>query len=187
MNTDTERGELGLMWLREFARQNDATAEGKHAARVLLLLEAERAAHLAAAAERDRYESALVARHGGEPVELLRELDGARAELAALAGQVAGYAAVIEDARQESGDWIQPGTWVAIVMADPIYYGRIAAVTATHYYLKEASWVPDTGRAHAFAADPQSASEAAYIGDIAVERPRAALYRTGGKGKIDTK
>ena len=98
-----------------------------------------------------------------------------------------GAAAVIEDARQESGDWIQPGAWVAIVMADPIYYGRIAAVTATHYYLKEASWVPDTGRAHAFVADPQSATEAEYIGDIAVERPCVAIYGTAGTARLETR
>lgn len=43
-------------------------------------LETMRAAIAELAAERDRYRDALVARHGGEPLALLSELDAARAE-----------------------------------------------------------------------------------------------------------
>ena len=42
-------------------------------------------------AERDRYEAALVARHGGEPVELLRELDAAHAEVERLTKELARW------------------------------------------------------------------------------------------------
>jgi hypothetical protein len=96
-------------------------------------------------------------------------------------------AQVAEDLRQESGDWIQPGTWVAVVMADPIYYGRLAAVSATHYYLEDACWIPDTGRAHQFVKDPSTAVEVEYLGEIAVERPCVALYRIKNGKKLDTK
>jgi len=37
--TNYERQQLAVEWLRDFARANDATAEGKHAARVLLLVD----------------------------------------------------------------------------------------------------------------------------------------------------
>ena len=43
-------------------------------------LETMRATIAELAAERDRYRDALVARHGGEPIALLSELDEARAE-----------------------------------------------------------------------------------------------------------
>lgn len=43
-------------------------------------LESMRASIAELAAERDRYRDALVARHGGEPLALLSELDAARAE-----------------------------------------------------------------------------------------------------------
>lgn len=95
--------------------------------------------------------------------------------------------AVSDDAAEESGKWIREGQWVAIVMADPIYYGRLVAVTPTHYYLEDAAWIPDTGRAHQFVADPASASEVEFIGEIAVERPAVALYRVRKGVKLETK
>jgi hypothetical protein len=94
--------------------------------------------------------------------------------------------AVSDDLAQEVGLWVREGEWVAIVMADPIYYGRLVAVTPTHYYLAEASWVADTGRAHAFVADPQVANEVEYLGEVAIERPAVALYRVRTGGRLET-
>jgi hypothetical protein len=96
-------------------------------------------------------------------------------------------AQVAEDMRQESGDWIQAGTWVVIVMADPIYYGRLSAISATHYYLEDACWIPDVGRKSEFVKNPSNAPEVEYIGEIAVERPCVALYRIKNGRKLDTK
>lgn len=95
--------------------------------------------------------------------------------------------AVSDDQSAERGLWIQEGAWVAIVMADPIYYGRLKAVTPTHYYLEEACWVADTGRAHQFAKDPSSANEVEFIGEIAVERPAVAIYRIAKGKPLETK
>lgn len=98
--------------------------------------------------------------------------------------------AVHMDARQESGagGWLTEGAWVAVVCADPIYYGQVVAVTPEYVFLRDASWVPDTGRAHAFAEDPQSCTEAEYLGEIAIERPVVAVYRVRGTGgKLETK
>jgi hypothetical protein len=97
-------------------------------------------------------------------------------------------AAVSDDAQSEDpANWLRPGVWVAIVCADPIYYGRIVAITPSHYFLTEASWIPDTGRAHQFALDPHSCTEAEFIGEIAVERPVVAIYRVLKTGKVKTR
>jgi len=96
--------------------------------------------------------------------------------------------AVSDDASRDMNLWLyEEGAWVAIVMADPIYYGRLMAITPTHYFLADASWVADTGRAHAFVADPSSASEVEYLGEIAIERPAVAVYRVRKGGKLRTK
>ena len=94
---------------------------------------------------------------------------------------------VADDALQESGLWLKVGAWVALVCADPIYYGRLVAMTPSHYFLAEASWIPDTGRAHAFVLDPQRCSEAEFLGDVAVERPVVACYLVPKGGKVETK
>lgn len=95
--------------------------------------------------------------------------------------------AVSDDLANEAGVWLREGAWVAIVCADPIYHGRIKHMTATHYFLEQASWVPDTGRAHKFADDPKSCVEAEFLGDVAVERPVVAVYRMKVSGGLETK
>lgn len=95
--------------------------------------------------------------------------------------------AVSDDQANEAGVWLREGAWVAIVCADPIYHGRIVAMTPTHYYLDHASWVPDTGRAHKFAADPKNCAEAEFLGEVAVERPVVAVYRLKVAGGLETK
>jgi hypothetical protein len=96
--------------------------------------------------------------------------------------------AVTDDAVAETpGLWLVPGAWLALVCADPIYYGKLVALTPSHYYLAEASWIPDTGRAHAFAADPQTCAEAEYLGEVAIERPVVAVYRVRKPGKVETR
>lgn len=100
----------------------------------------------------------------------------------------AELAAVADDAANEVPDlWLRPGVWVALVCADPIYYGRLVEITPGHYYLAEASWIPDTGRAHQFVQNPQSCTEAEYLGHVAVERPVVAAYRVLTPGKVETK
>lgn len=95
---------------------------------------------------------------------------------------------VADDQAQENpGNWLRPGVWVALVCADPIYYGQLVSITPGHYQLSDASWIPDTGRAHKFVEDPSSCTESEYLGDIAVERPVVAIYRVGKGGKIATK
>lgn len=84
-------------------------------------------------------------------------------------------------------NWMRPGAWVAIVCADPVYYGQLVVITPTHYMLKDASWIADTGRAHAFVKDPQSCTEAEFLGEIAVERPVVCVMRTLKDGKVETK
>lgn len=98
--------------------------------------------------------------------------------------------AVFSDARLEAGQgaWLTEGAWVAVVCADPIYYGQLVALTPEYVFLRDASWVADTGRAHAFVQDPQACTEAEYLGDVAIERPCVAIYRTQGPGgKIETR
>lgn len=95
--------------------------------------------------------------------------------------------AVADDQTAELGLWLKPGAWVAIVCSDPIYYGELVAMTPSHYYLRNASWIPDTGRANEFVSDPASCNESEFLGEIAVERPVVAIYRTKKNGKIDTK
>lgn len=68
-------------------------------------LETMRATIAELAAERDRYRDALVARHGGEPLALLSELDAARAErdgLRSVCELVAGNLAAWADKREEA-------------------------------------------------------------------------------------
>lgn len=50
------------------------------------------------AAERDRYRDALVARHGGEPLALLSELDAARAERDAAISQASSLTGRLDGA-----------------------------------------------------------------------------------------
>ena len=98
--------------------------------------------------------------------------------------------AVHMDARQESGQgaWLTEGAWIAVVCADPIYYGQLVALTPEYVFLREASWIPDTGRAHAFIRDPQGCSESEFLGEVAIERPCVAIYRISGPGgRIETK
>lgn len=95
--------------------------------------------------------------------------------------------AVSDDMMHERDLWLKEGTYVAIVCADPIYYGRLKAMTPTHYFLEDACWVPDTGRAHTFAADPSTATEVEYIGQIAVERPVTAIYAVAKQVSLKTK
>lgn len=102
--------------------------------------------------------------------------------------QSAEVRAVADDQAAESTkNWMRPGAWVAIVCADPVYFGQIVAITPTHYMLKDASWIADTGRAHAFVKDPQSCTEAEFLGEIAVERPVVCVMRTLKDGKVETK
>lgn len=92
-----------------------------------------------------------------------------------------------QSSAEGKGAWLVEGAWVAIVCADPVYYGQVEAVTPSHIYLRDASWIPDTGRAHTFVANPQSCVEAEYLGDVAVERPVVAVYRVAKGGKVATK
>lgn len=97
-------------------------------------------------------------------------------------------AAVAHDMSEENPvNWLREGAWVSIQCADPIYHGRIAAITPSHYFLDNASWVVDTGRTHQFAVDPQSRLESEYIGEIAVERPVVAVTRLRVGGALETK
>ncbi len=75
-------------------------------------LETMRATIAELAAERDRYRDALVARHGGEPLALLSELDAARAErdaaisqASSLTGRLDGALEVQRKLRAERDDW----------------------------------------------------------------------------------
>lgn len=96
--------------------------------------------------------------------------------------------AVSDDMMNERGDiWLKPGGFYAFVCADPIYHGRLVAMTPTHYFIDQASWVADAGRAHQFAADPSKAVEVEYIGEIAIERPITSIYRVGTQAPLTTK
>ena len=101
----------------------------------------------------------------------------------------AEQAAVSDDqsSAEGRGAWLIEGAWVAVVCADPLYYGQIDAITPSHIFLRNASWIPDTGRAHRFVANPQECEESEYLGDIAVERPVVAVYRVANGGTVDTK
>ena len=62
-----------------------------------------RAAELArVTAERDNYHAALIARHGGEPVALLAELDAERAHVAELEAQIERHAWTISPAMAQA-------------------------------------------------------------------------------------
>ena len=97
--------------------------------------------------------------------------------------------AVSDDQAQCNPDlWIVPGAWVQIQCADPIYYGQLVAMTPSHYYLRDASWICETGRANEFVLDPQKAcTEAEYLGDVAVERPVVCVIRTRKGGPVGTR
>ena len=88
---------------------------------------------------------------------------------------------------EQPENWLRVGAWVAVVCADPIYHGQIVGISPSHYYLSQASWVPDTGRAHKFAENPKSAAEVEFLGEIAVERPVVAIYRLKVSGGLETK
>lgn len=69
-------------------------------------LEAMTAERNSARTERDRYRDTLLARHGGEPVALLKELDAARADLReALALIREGYMGIGLDSAYS--DWVR--------------------------------------------------------------------------------
>lgn len=95
--------------------------------------------------------------------------------------------AVSDDASRERGLWLTEGAWVAVVTGSPIYHGKISAITPTHIFLDEASWIPDTGRCSNFVANPSNCSESEYIGEVAIERPVVAVYRLKTSKKIETK
>jgi hypothetical protein len=89
---------------------------------------------------------------------------------------------------EQSWNWLVPGAWVYIICPDPAYFGQLVAITPTHYFLREASWVCETGRAHEFVQDPEKVcTEAEYLGECAIERPVINVVRTAGKGPIKTR
>lgn len=101
----------------------------------------------------------------------------------------AAAVAVSDDQVAESGvDWLKPGVWVCIHTADPIFHGRIVAMTPTHYFLEEASWVVETGRRSDFVANPRGvATEVEFIGRTAVERPVVNIEFVAKTGPLETK
>ena len=102
--------------------------------------------------------------------------------------------AVSDDAALDNVElWIRPGAWVSIMCADPEFFGQIVAITPSHYYLRDASWIPEKGRFSEYAKNPQQAiasgsvTESEYLGDIAIERPVVSIMRSPTPGKIPTK
>lgn len=98
---------------------------------------------------------------------------------------------VSDDAQKEapvSGTaWLAEGEWVTIFTADPAFHGRLVAITPSHYFLADASWVPDTGRRHEYSKDPSKANEVEFIGDLALERPVVSVERVLKAGALKTK
>jgi hypothetical protein len=95
--------------------------------------------------------------------------------------------AVSDDHNRDNWIGLQEGDWASFVTAGPIYYGQIVAITPTDYILREASWLPDTGRLSEFM-KTQIPNEAEYVGEVEV--PRGALmgkYRHRRGGRIETK
>lgn len=98
-------------------------------------------------------------------------------------------AAVALDMQEEGiegfDNWLKVGSWVSFVTPGPIYHGQIAAITPSHYFLRDASWIADTGRLNTYIANPQSRVESEFIGDLCLERPTVAGYRSP-PGKLET-
>jgi hypothetical protein len=63
----------------------------------------------------------------------------------------------------------------------------LVADTPSHYYLEDACWIANTGRAHRFVEDPSTAEEVEFIGHMAIERPVVALYEIKNGVKLKTK
>lgn len=67
------------------------------------------------------------------------------------------------------------GKFVTIETINPIYHGRLVAVTPSYYYISEASWLGDLGQR----ADYQrgtAPAEANYMGDmLPIERTACVL------------
>lgn len=81
---------------------------------------------------------------------------------------------VSDDQTSERGLWPRAGEWATIVTAAPIYHGFLVAITPCDYILREASWIPETGRLHEYVKNPnKTATEAEYIGELSV--PRSAV------------
>lgn len=95
---------------------------------------------------------------------------------------------VVNDAAREAGLWPREGEWCTIVTAAPIYHGRLLAITPCDYVLEDASWVVETGRLSEYVKNPDKiASEAEFVGDMAVPRGSVmAVYRTAA-GKVTTR
>lgn len=97
--------------------------------------------------------------------------------------------AVSDDKMMGDGLWLQPGQWVTLHTADPIIYGQIEAITPAFIFLKDASWIVETGRFNEYVVDPvKTCTEAEYVGREALERPvvRVTLHQ-GSPGKIETR
>ena len=85
--------------------------------------------------------------------------------------------AVSDDQNLERGTWLKEGEWVSIFTVDPIVYGQIERITPTHYFLKNSSWIADTGRQHSYVVDPTTAREVEFVGEEAIERPVTRIIR----------
>ena len=83
--------------------------------------------------------------------------------------------------------WFGVGQYAIFLTADPVFYGKLVAITPTHYFLEDTVWVADTGRAHEFVADPSKASEVERLGNIMVERPVVAVFEAGKQVPVKMK
>lgn len=95
-----ERAEAELAEWRDGDHQHPLTVHG-YKIMVRHLTDERRKAE----AERDRYHDALIARHGGEPIALLSELDEARAERDALRADAERYRWLRGDTSPGSERW----------------------------------------------------------------------------------
>lgn len=67
------------------------------------------------------------------------------------------------------------GKFVTIETINPIYHGRLVAVTPSYYFLSEASWLGDMGQRADYARG-HPPTEANYMGDmLPIERTACVL------------
>lgn len=95
--------------------------------------------------------------------------------------------AVQTDQHLETGVF-EIGGHYAVVTVGPIYHGILDGVTADHYFLRDASWVVETGRLSEFVKNPEKiAEEAEYVGRVNVERGSVMASYPTAPGKVTTR
>lgn len=91
------------------------------------------------------------------------------------------------DAKKEAGLHPIEGKYYSFITVAPLFHGELVAETDDEFHLKNASWVPETGRVHEFAEKPEIAVEVEFIGDLVVPKAAVVGYFPSGKEPLKTK